>query len=258
MKESLDEKLTNFMTATNKSNIAIIIPLFGYPKPSKAKNLDEETLKIALDRAYTRAHNAYFIFVGDDKGVPAKIRNLLAVQSQFGNCIGVNIPSDSTYPEYIAKGMECALHETNAEYIVVVNPWIVMQHGAIDTIVDRVNVGDEASVVCGYDLKEEISPEHFEDFTVLVPKEKYGISFDLLAMKRYTAETLPLDANYKTREYLEFDIGQNLFQRGTTSIISQRVPIFPFAIDFDELVGTEDKEEDKQYFISKWRFEPQI
>jgi len=256
MTNTLDQTLHNFMKITNKSKVAIIIPLFGYQKTLKNKELDEETLKITLDRAYSQAHNVYYIFVGDQKSVSQEVRNIIVGKFQAGNTIGVHVPGAATYTEYIKKGVESALNETEAEYITIINPWIVMQHGAIDTLVDRVNYGDDACIVCGYDLRKEIDPESFETYKPLAPKEEHSLSFDTLGMKRYTAETTKIDENYITRRFLERDMWQSLFRGGAVSICSQRIPIFSFDVDFSKLETKEEIELDRTYFISKWGFNP--
>ena len=179
-------------------------------------------------------------------------------KQQGGNCIGVHVPNDATYPEYITEGLRVALEDTDAEYILNVNPWVVMQHGVIDTLVDRVNVGDDSSIVCGYDLRTEITPDAFDDYKCLIPKEEHAISFNALAMKRYTAEVLPIDKNYKTRRFMERDVWQTLFSQGRVSIATQRSPIFSFDIDFTALESEEEKELDLHYFISKWGYAPAL
>jgi len=255
---TIDETLQKFMNITRKSKVAIIFPLFGYQKSQKSKQLDESTLKITLDRAYSSAHQVYNIFVGDEKSVSNKARNIILGRLQAGNCTGVHIPYDATYPEYIEKGIDAALHETDAEYIVIINPWIVLQHGAIDNLIERVNGGGDVSVVCGYDFRKEIPPEQFDDKKILVPVEEHALSFNALATKRYIAEIVKIDSHYKTRAYLERDVWQTLFSQGTLAIVSQCAPIFSFDVDFSTLETEEDKESDQQYFTSKWGFKPQL
>jgi|ERR1035437_616120 hypothetical protein len=255
MEQTLEKSLDSFMSVTAQSKVAIIVPLFGYWKDMASQQLDKNTLKLVLDRIYSSAHQAYVIFVAD-KRVPDEVANLLVIRAQGLNTQGVMVDVGASYGDYIRAGMKLAL-EKDAQYIVNINPWILLQHNAIDILVDRVNRND-AKIVSGYDLRGSIEPVDFVTTSFQIPKEERDLSLDCCAMKRYAAELIGIDSHYKTHLFLARDMWQSMYTQGFDVITSQRVPIYSLDVDWSEMESEADFEADKAYFIGKWKFDPSI
>ncbi len=254
---SLDQTLNDFVARTVKSRIAVVIPLFGYWKDAKSDQLNAETLKLALDRVYSSVHSIYFIFVGDVTRMDTGVANIIAKYQKAGNCKGVAMKRGDTYSDHVREGFKVALTDTDAEFIVNVNPWILFQHNGLDMIIDRVNM-DDVKVVCGYDIRGTIAPETFDQQVFTLPREDRELNFDFIAMKRLMAEMVAIDDNYKTHSFFPRDVWQGVYSKGFETISSQRIPIFTFEVDWKDLEAREDFEADKAYFIGKHRYDPDI
>lgn len=253
----LDRTLNDFVARTVKSRVAVVVPLFGYWKDAPSDQFNSETLKLALDRVYSSTHQLYMIFVGDITRLTVETANILAKYQKAGNCKGVAMKRDDTYADYVREGFKVALKETDAEFVVNLNPWLLFQHNGLDILIDRVNQ-DDVKIVSGFDLKGVVDPALFEKHAYQLPSETRDISLDFIGMKRLTAEMVEVDSKFKTHSFLARDIWQSLFNKGFESIVSQRVPIFTFDVDWRDLEKAEDFEADKVYFISKNRFDPGI
>ncbi len=257
MNVSLSKTLDDFVAQTVKSRIAVVVPLYGYWTDGKSDQLNAETLRLSLDRAYSSVHQVYFIFVAEVGRLDKNVSNALVKYERGGNCKGVAMRRGDTYADYVREGFKVALEETNAEFIVNINPWLLFQHNGLDILIDRVN-REDIKVACGYDLRGVVEPEAFDNQIFQIPSELHLMSLDFMCMKRLTAEMVPFDQKYKTHYFLSRDVWQGLFNKGFLSITSQRVPIFTFEVDWKELESVEDFEADKAYFISKHRFDPDI
>jgi len=264
MDSQFDKTITDFMNVTAKSNVAVIVPLYGFWNDIQDNPVNGEVLKITLDRLYSNVHGLYLIFIAHPQSLstdtkdPLSVGNVLAAKSKMGNSTFLPIERTAAYVEYVAKGIEYALNETKAEFIVVFNPWTLIQHGAVDVLVDRCNQGDNAKVVSGFDIRSVIEPESFDNYHYTIPKEQYDLSFDFLAMPRFVAEMLEIDPNYKTHMFLQRDLWQQVGQRSFTPITTQRVVIFPFDFPWEDYEGRGEFEADREYFNGKWRFDPGI
>jgi len=262
MENQIDKTIKDFMSVTAKSSVAVIIPLYGFWDDIPDNQVNGEVLKIALSRLYSNVHHLYTIFIANPQTIsndlkdPNSVANILLSRDKMGNSQNLPIERNATYPQYIEKGMEFAVKETNAQFIVVFNPWVMIQENAIDVLVDRCNRSDEAKVVSGYDLRLEIEPENFDTFRTNTPNEEWDLSFNFVAMPRYVAEMISIDPNYKTHVFLERDIWQQVAQRSWVVIASQRIPIFPFDFPWLDYEKKEQFEEDRKYFGEKWRFDP--
>lgn len=258
MEATLEKTLSDFVSVTARSKVVLIVPLFGYwTDKMKETLLDEEVLKASLDRIVSSVHQLYIIFVGEPKRMSVEIQSILAGRAMGGNTQGVAVESGSTYVDYVKAGMDAALHETDAQFIIIVNPWGIVKQNGLDTLVDRINRAD-AKIICGYDLHKDVSPETFDSHFIQIPKEERALTFDFAGMTRQTAEMFELDPNYKTHKYIARDSWQQLYAKGFEVITTQRVLLFMFELNWENLESKEQIEQDKQYFINKWHFDAQI
>ena len=262
--EKIDETINDFMNVTAKTKIAIIIPLYGFWSDVKNNPVNGEVLNIALSKLYSQIHQTYLIFVANPQTLPndasdsSSVGNVLLKKTREGNMVILPVERDATYTDYIQVGMDYAISETNASFMVVFNPWVMIQDQALDILVDRCNRADDAKVVSGFDLRSVIEPESFNLFKPLIPSEERDLSFNLVAMPRYMAEQIMIDDQYHTHTFLQRDMWQQVRQKSFEAITSQRIPIFPFDFPWEDYETKEQFEEDKQRFIGKWRFDPGI
>lgn len=261
--KSLDETLGKFMSVTAKTAVAVIVPLYGYwaDIPDNAL-IKEKVLSVVMNRIYSNVHQLYIVFVANPQSLPNEgadpqsATNIILAKAQGGNVKTIPVDRNATYPEYIEAGMECALHETNASFVVVFNPWVMLQDGGIDVLIDRANRGDDAKVISGFDFRSLVDPESFDTAKMTVPKEEWDFSFDFVGMPRFMAEMIKLDINYKTHQFMEKDIWQQVFSMGFGVISSQRIPVFPFDFPWTNYESKEQFDEDQAYFNQKWHFDP--
>ena len=260
--QSLDSTIDNFMSVTGKSKVAVVVPLYGFWGDIPDNPVNGEVLKVALDRLYSNVHQLYIIFVAHPQSIPNNmndpnsVANILLGKSKMGNTKNISVSRTASYTEYVNEGIDYAINETNAQFMVVFNPWVMIQEGGLDSLIDRANRADDAKVVSGYDLRMAIEPENFDSYVNYTPSEEWDFSFNLVAMPRFVAEQVSLDPNYKTHVFLERDIWQQVAMRNFAVISTQRVPIFPFDFPWNEYEKRKEFEADKQYFIKKWSFDP--
>jgi hypothetical protein len=260
----LDKKLDDFIAHTGASKVAVIVPLYGYWKDIEENPLNLQTLQLSMDRITSSIHNVYIFFVAESERMPTDIQNYIVVQSKAGgNCKGVQMKKGSSYTDYIRSGMDAAQNNTGSAYFLVLNPWNLIQRVGIDMMVDRLNYGDEAKIVSGFNLRPEITadsfdPKEFENMRFNIPVEKYKVDLNFMGITRQFLEITPLDQNIKTAYYLEADIFQSMRAKGFAAVASQRIPMFVFEVNIESLENPEDLESDKRYFISKWGFIPEI
>lgn len=246
----------DFISKTARTKVAIIIPMFGYWTDKKGGFLDEEVLDASLERARSYAHNAYVILLAEPQRLPPETAKVINSKFIAGNARGIAMPVGSSYGDYLRKGMEVAIKETDAQFFVFINPWVVIQEHGVDTLIDRINVPDNAPVICGYDMREKLAPDDFLKYKATAPMELRMLTFNFFGVNRYIAEMCHLDADMKTQTYLERDFFQNVAMKGYNAVSSERVPIFSFVFDWRDYVPLADFEEDKAIFQSKWSFLP--
>lgn len=246
----------DFIARASRSKVAIIISMYGYWDDVKGF-LDEEVLDACLERARSYAHNAYIILLAEPQRLPLSTAKVINSKFIAGNARGIAMPNGSSYGDYIRKGMEVALKETDAAYFLFLNPWIIIQDHGVDTMIDRINIPDNAPVICGYDMREKMTPDEFIAFKANVPEELRMLTFNFFGVNRYIAEMCPIDPTMKTQAYLERDFFQNVAQRGYSAVCSERVPIYSFAFDWRQYTPESDYIHDKQEFLSKWKFTPE-
>lgn len=258
----LEQALGNFMTITAKSSVAVVIPMYGYWNDIENNPVNGEVLNAVLRRIYSNVHHLYFVFVANpptiehDSENPDSVGNIILSKVVGGNVLNVPVPRDATYSEYVKEGIESALEKTNAQFIVVFNPWVLIQDGALDVLVDRSNYGDEAKVISGFNFRDAIAPEAFDQYKTSVPREEYDISCDFLGMPRYVAEMVKIDPQFQTHQFLERDIWQQMTSRGFSVITSQRIPIFSFDFPWSSYESQEAFQSDGVLFGKKWGFNP--
>jgi hypothetical protein len=262
----LDTALGKFMAITAKSTVAVIIPLYGYWNDIPDNPADDEAFytvmsRILPQRGQASIHQLILVFVAHPQSIPhdpknpRSIGNLLLGYKAAGNTIEVAVERDATYPEYIKEGMDAVLDSTKASFVIVLNPWVLIQEGAIDVLVDRVNFGDNAKIVSGFNMKSAIQPEELDKFRTNMPTEEWDLSLNFLGMPRYVAEMLKLDTGMKTHKFFERDIWQRMFSTGFDVITTQRLPIFPFDFPWTSYETKEQFDEDRQLFLKKWKFD---
>jgi len=247
----------DFISKTARSKVAIIVPMFGYWNDLKDGFLDDEVLDASLERARSFVHNAYVILLAEPRRLPPSTAKVINSKYVAGNARGIEMPDGSSYGDYVRKGMEVAIKETDAQYFVFLNPWVVIQDHGVDTLIDRINIADNAPVICGYDMRDKLTPDDFLKFEATVPEEVRMLTFNFFGVNRYIAEMVPLDPTLKTQAYLERDFFQSVAAKGYSAVSSERVPIFSFSFDWRQYVPREDYEHDSSHFLSKWRFVPE-
>lgn len=247
----------DFISKTSRSKVAIIVPMFGYWQDIKDGFLDDEVLDASLERARSYVHNAYVILLAEPQRLPVSTAKVINSKFIQGNARGISMPNGSSYGDYMRKGMQVALTETDAQFFIFLNPWVVIQDHGVDTLIDRINLPDNAPVICGYDMREKLTPDDFLHYQATAPDELRMLTFNFFGVNRYIAEMCPIDPQMKTQAYLERDFFQNVAARGYSVVSSERVPIFSFAFDQRQYIPELDYETDKELFQTKWRFLPE-
>lgn len=269
-KKPVDQAINNFMSVTSKNTVAVIIPMYGYWSDIKDNPLIKEKVfsfvmdKLQPKKGLSSIHYLSFIVVANPQTLPTdmedpeSVANVILSLDQGGNLETVPVNRDATYAEYIEAGMEFAINETKAQFMIVFNPWVLVQDNAIDVLVDRANRSDDAKVISGFDFRSLVEIEQFSNAKINIPTEEWDLSFDFLAMPRFMAELVTIDTGYKTHAFLQRDLWQQVFTKGFGVITSQRVPIFPLDFPWKTYESKEDRDLDKSYFGKKWGFVPQF
>lgn len=256
----------DFIATASRSKVAIVVPMFGYWRDVEGF-LNEDVLDASLERARSYVHNAYVILLAEPQRLPTSTAAVINSKYVAGNARGIAMEPGSSYGDYVRKGMQVALTETDAQYIVFINPWVVIQDHGVDTMIDRINIPDNAPVICGYDIHKKMlatagndmnkAAEEFLKYKANAPEEYSMLTFNFFGVNRYIAEMCPLDAGFKTQAYLERDFFQSVAAKGYSAVSSERTPIFGFEVDWRQYISIEDYQHDKQRFLSKWKFTPE-
>lgn len=254
-KSNLDVALNHFVATTQPSKIAVIVPLYGYWSDSD-NGLGAETLLASMDRINSSTHQIYTIIVADPNKITKPVADVIISKAQAGNTKCIPVPSGACYSEYIKEGIAYAQDETDARFFVIVNPWVMLQDYSIDKLIDRLNRGDSAKIICGFDVHAKIDSYDFLGYSVMAPKEQREINSDLMGFDRLSLEMLNIDGLLKTKSFMEFDIWQTMFSKGFDVITSEALPIFSFDLDWSLIENAGMVEEDRQKFINKWGFNP--
>lgn len=256
------DQFDNFIRSTAQSKVAVIVPLFGYWSDVHDGFLDEEVLRAAVNRITSSNHTHYAVIVAETERMSHPVYETLNGRYVGGNVRGVRVDVGSPYSTYVSEGIRIALEETDAQYLIVYNPWGVIQAHGIDTMVDRVNLNGNAPVICGYDMHAEIAPDEFDRHKAVAPREfasykaKHLLSFNFLGMRRFIAEMVKVDPTFKTQPFAERDFFQQIAMKGFDAVTSERVPTFFFDVPWEQYVPHEWYDEDLVAFRRKWGFTP--
>ncbi len=249
--------IDDFMARAARSKVAIVIPMFGYWADIKGGFLDEDVLDASLERARSYAHSAYVLLLAEPQRLAPETAKVINSKFISGNARGIAMPLGSSYGDYLRKGMDVALHETDAQYIVFLNPWVVIQDNGIDTLIDRINIPDNAPVICGYEMNNKVTADDFLKYKANAPMENMFLTFNCFGMARYIAEMCAVDEDMKTQSFLERDFFQNVAAKHFSVVSSERVPIFSFSFDWRQYIPEEDFLHDAAAFKRKWKFVPE-
>lgn len=259
--EPVHDQFDSFIRSTARSKIAVIVPLYGYWGDVHGF-LKEDTISSAMVNVTSTAHTWYTVVVAESQRMSHGVYATIAGYNTGGNMRGVDVPVGSSYADYVAKGIEVALDETDAQYIIVYNPWGVIQRHGIDILVDRVNLNGNAPVICGYDLQAELQADQFSSYKATQPREfasyraKHLLSFNFIGMRRFIAEMCSVDPRFKTQPFAERDFFQQIAMKNFDAVTSERVPIYTFKVPWHDYVPDEWYEDDLQEFVKKWGFTP--
>ena len=241
---------------TQRSKIAIIVPLYGFWQDIPDNFLNEEVLGASICRATSSIHASYVLLPAEPQRLSQPVAEVLRQQNIKGNFKGIAMKQGSGYGDYVREGMRVALNETDAAFIVILNPWTVLQDHSIDQLMDRINVADNAPVICGYDMRSKLDPDAFMEYKPNVPKESYSLTFDLVGMPRYIANLVAFDGDMQTQPYLERDFFIGVSNKGFSVVSSERVPVFSFDVDWNQYFSPEEYAGDEALFLKKWKFTP--
>jgi len=254
-REKLDSILINFMKTVAKSKIAVIIPLYGYWSDLGEDNpLNITLFKEVMDRVYSSAHEMFSIIVAEDKRLSSEVYSSIAAKATAGVYKGISVPTSSTYADYVRAGLDAAYTDTDARFFIVLNPWVLIQHNAIDNLIDRINRGD-AKIVSGADVKGILDADNFDAKIFNTPAEQLELNADFWGLDRQTYECISLDTNLNTSKYFSRDIWNSLYRRNMPIISTQRIPIYAFELNWENFEAPKYVETDRELFIAKWGFD---
>jgi hypothetical protein len=257
------DPMEEFIRSTARSKVAVVVPLYGYWGGVENGFFDEDILRTALEHVVSFAHTWYIIPLAEPERLTRQMYETLNGYNSGGNMNGVRMPAGSTYPDYVAKGIEVALRETDSQYIVVYNPWGVIQKHGVDSMIERITLNGNAPVICGYDMRAEIAPQEFMSYKVkAAPREfasyraKHLLSLNFIGMKRFIAEMCTIDPRFKTQPFAERDFFQQVAMKGFDAVTSERVPTFFFEVPWEKYVEPDWYADDMEMFVKKWGFTP--
>jgi len=247
-----------------ESKIAVIVPMYGYWSDVEVRELTPETLQVSLLRLLSYKHKVYYIFVGENSRVPADVKHILAGRVAGGNVLSVEVQPFSPFGDYLSEGISTALEETDAQFVVVANPWTIVQKDSLDKLVERINRSD-VSIVSGYDLRTHesggkigVPSEEIDSYVFNPPIEIKDFNLNFWGMTRQRAEMLKVDVNFRTHYFLPRDVWQISNQAGLEVISSQFFPIYTLPVDWKNLEEKEEFDADYARFMEKWRFDPAV
>lgn len=239
------------------SKVAVVIPLYGFWKDTPTEQLTPDVLQVSMSRLLTRKHKAYFIFVGEPERIDEKTWNHVIKHIQAGNTLGCEVEAFANYSKYVTAGINKAMTETDAEYIVMFNPWNILHEDSLDVLLERINRRD-VGIASAYDVRGEVEPEFFDDYKISLPKEERDFNFNFWGFTRAVASEVRFDEGYKTHYFLPRDFWNEIGRKSNEVIVSQFIPIYSLDLDWTLLEDLADYEADKAYFTKKWGFAPEV
>lgn len=252
-----DEVVQKFMSSTPQSKCAVIVPLYGFWSDAPTEQMTAEVLQVALSRLKSTNHHLYLLFVCEWQRTPPEIQNIIAGYQKGGNAMYVESRPFTTYSEYVYEGLQSGLETTDARFLMVFNPWIMIREDGIDQMIERTNRGD-VGIVSGYETKTLIEAKDFDIHKFNLPKEDRDLHLNFLCMTRQFAEIISFDEEYKTHYFLARDWWQSMYSKGFEVISSQFIPVYSFDVDWSLIEDIDWYEQDKKHFIEKWKFDPGI
>lgn len=262
-------------TIPKEKKVGIIVPLYGYWADLPVKQLTEEELALFMTAIKTTKLKSHIFFAGEMSRLPKPIQDIVIGRSQGGSVIPVDIEPFSPYMSYVKDAIDCCLEETDCEFLVIANPWILLRDNSIDQMVEMLNTSG-ADIISGIDLRKTkwgeyqngIPPQLAQSFNFAPPLNVINKDFDMnfWGMSRRHAQVLDIDTGptaqqpgkqgYKTIYFVEPDVMGASFQNRFTIMSTQFLPFYSFDVQWGEIEVKEDFEEDKAYFQKKWRFLP--
>lgn len=267
MQSESNEPTVEWMkTIPHETKIGVVIPLYSYWVDGTNTQLDWEVLSTFLTNLNSKNLKCYKVFVAESPRLSRNVQNVLIGQSKGGGMEVIDVDRHSTYGDYIKEGIDFILEQTDCDFVVIANPWIMLRGNSLDQLAEKLNMAT-SNLVCGVDLRklkwgeytDGIPADKFESFNFNPPmdaensKELFG---DFWGMTRSTAEMIKIDPDYRTIFYQAPDIRGMLFNLGLNVIASQYLPFYSFEVLWKEIESEEAFEADKQKFIAKWRFCP--
>jgi hypothetical protein len=244
-------------TVAPEQKVAIIVPLYGYFKDLKERELGKDTLELLARDLQTSSVKNYIIFVAESKRLTKDVKNFLTVKFASGNVKAIEVEEFASYNQYIEEGIDCALNDTDANFIVVANPWITLRSGEIDGLIGKLNIGD-ASIISGFDVRSiGVSDEEFDGYVFPAPRAMPGFNYNFWGTTRQMAQMFSIDIDFKTRYFTEDDFYQTFVRNNFVTETSQYFPIYTLPVDWKILESEKDFFEDGQRFIDKWHFMPE-
>jgi len=234
----------------------VVIPLYGYWADLPVEQLNYQTLHKFLEGFHFTDKYVKYIFVGEKERLPKDIINLFLTKFVDGATTFVNVQAFSVYAEYLGAGLKEALEDPSVHVIIFANPWIYLAPHTANQLVERVDLSDYG-IICGWDKKEDgLTPDEFLQHPLQNAVDRIGISRDLFGFGRIIGGTINFDDNYKTPYYVLADFWGQLHTKGQESLRVGNLAYYSFDVDFSLIEPEENFEEDKNYFVQKWGFEP--
>lgn len=251
-------------TVPPEAKVAVIIPLYGYWSELPVPQMTAQVLQVLLLRLKCYRNKMYFIFVGESNRLEKDVRDIIAGKKLGGDTRAIAVEAYASYNEYIVEGLNAILEDTDSQFVLVANPWIMLKDGVVDEMVERLNRKD-VGIVSGFDTRSYkhaggigIPAEQLDTYQFNPPVEDNAFDWNFWGMTRQTAEMFKLDPEYQTHYFSSVDSWAYQFSAGMTVITSQFLPFYSFDIDWKLLESEEDFQKDYQRFLTKWKFDPSI
>jgi len=249
-----------------EQKIGIVIPCYGYFQDLANQQLDWEELSVFLKSVKSSNLKSFLVFPAETKRLSKNVQNVLIGRQRGGGMEIIEMDPYSSYGDYIQEGISYLLEETDCQFIVVANPWISLKDDSIDQMAQRLNTVN-VDLVCGVDLRKivwdgkvGIPAEEFQVFNFNPPIEVQNKNFniDFWGMTRAVAQVFKIDVAFKTKYFQLPDIWGNAFRSGYKIVETQYLPFYSFDVDWKQVDQESEFLEDKQHFIDKWRFDPNV
>lgn len=245
-------------TVPPDQTVAIIIPLYGYWKDLANSELNLDVLKYTLSRATSFHNKIYFLFPCEAPRLDNEVKNYLVGKQLAGNAVGVEVEPFATYADYVNEGIEFALEETDARFLIVMNPWIAVREGGLDRMLNLLNRAD-VSACSGYDMRKKNLPDtELDTYEFNPPQDTVGFDINFFGITRPVADMMRFDIGYRSTAFLSRDFYEEMRRNGYSLLLTEQIPFYSFPVSWKDLEDPGDFAQDKQKFNEKWRFDPLI